>query len=159
MKNKIQIPVTKTDIFLNGAAVACLAASTGYLLVRWSQIPMLIPTHYTLTGQVDAWSSRSTLWQLPVLGWVLYLVLTVLEQFPQLWNTAVTVTDQNRTAVYRTLKTMIGWVKLTVSLLLSAVALASLGDGYKAFLAVAGVSLAALFGLLIFFIHRLLKLK
>ena len=43
----MKIKNTKTDILLNIAAVACLAAVTLYLLVRWSQIPMTIPGHYT----------------------------------------------------------------------------------------------------------------
>ena len=101
--------------------MACLAAVTLYLLVRWSQIPMTIPGHYTADGQIDSWTARTTLWQLPVLGWVLYVLITILEQFPGIWNTGVTVTEENRTAVYRTLKTMIGWVKLAVSALLSLV--------------------------------------
>ena len=41
----MKIKNTKTDILLNIAAVACLAAVTLYLLVRCSQIPMTIPGH------------------------------------------------------------------------------------------------------------------
>ena len=78
----MKIKNTKTDILLNIAAVACLAAVTLYLLVRWSQIPMTIPGHYTADGQIDSWTARTTLWQLPVLGWVLYVLITILEQFP-----------------------------------------------------------------------------
>lgn len=76
----MKIKNTKTDILLNIAAVACLAAVTLYLLVRWSQIPMTIPGHYTADGQIDSWAARTTLWQLPVLGWVLYVLITILEQ-------------------------------------------------------------------------------
>lgn len=155
----MKIKNTKTDILLNIAAVACLAAVTLYLLVRWSQIPMTIPGHYTADGQIDSWTARTTLWQLPVLGWVLYVLITILEQFPGVWNTGVTVTEENRTAVYRTLKTMIGWVKLAMSALLSLVALASLGNGYKIFLVLAAVGLLAAFGLVIYFVRRLLQLK
>ena len=61
----MKIKNTKTDILLNIAAVACLAAVTLYLLVRWSQIPMTIPGHYTADGQIDSWTARTTLWQLP----------------------------------------------------------------------------------------------
>ena len=154
-----KIKNTKTDILLNIAAVACLAAVTLYLLVRWSQIPMTIPGHYTADGQIDSWTARTTLWQLPVLGWVLYVLITILEQFPGVWNTGVTVTEENRTAVYRTLKTMIGWVKLAMSALLSLVALASLGNGYKIFLVLAGIGLLATFGLVIYFVRRLFQLK
>ena len=108
----MKIKNTKTDILLNIAAVACLAAVTLYLLVRWSQIPMTIPGHYTADGQIDSWTARTTLWQLPVLGWVLSLV-----------------------------------------------ALASLGNGYKIFLVLAAVGLLATFGLVIYFVRRLLQLK
>ena len=52
----MKIKNTKTDILLNIAAVACLAAVTLYLLVRWSQIPMTIPGHYTADGQIDSWT-------------------------------------------------------------------------------------------------------
>lgn len=92
-------------------------------------------------------------------GVVLYVLITILEQFPGVWNTGVTVTEENRTAVYRTLKTMIGWVKLAMSALLSLVALASLGNGYKIFLVLAGIGLLATFGLVIYFVRRLFQLK
>lgn len=155
----MKIKNTKTDILLNLAAVACLAAVTVFLLVRWSQIPMTIPGHYTADGRVDSWTSRATLWQLPVLGWVLYVLITILEQFPGVWNTGVTVTEENRPAVYRTLKTLVGWVKLAVCALLSLVTLASLGNGYKIFLILAAVGLLATFGLILYYVYRLFQLK
>ncbi|WP_283606867.1 hypothetical protein [Faecalispora anaeroviscerum] len=42
----------------------------------------------------------------------MYIGITVLERFPQVWNTGVTITEENKTRIYRILKDMIGTTKL-----------------------------------------------
>lgn len=43
---------------------------------------------------------KSEMLLLPVMAWLLYLLLTVIERFPKIWNTGVTVTEENRERVY-----------------------------------------------------------
>ena len=44
--------------------------------------------------------SKGELVILPIIGWLMYIFLTVIENFPQIWNTGVTVTEENKDRVY-----------------------------------------------------------
>ena len=52
--------------------------ATGPVVVQSSywRLPERIPCHFNLRGEVDAWSGRATIWLLPVLGFVLYGIMT-----------------------------------------------------------------------------------
>ena len=56
---------------------------------------------------------------LPVMMWILYIGLTVLQHFPQIWNTGVQVTQENRERVYRTLMHMLETLKLLIEAVFS----------------------------------------
>ena len=56
---------------------------------------------------------------LPVMMWILYIGLTVLQHFPQIWNTGVQVTQENRERVYRTLMYMLETLKLLIEAVFS----------------------------------------
>ena len=102
----------KFDIVINLLCLLILACLVIYLGINWNQFPAKIPGHYNALGEVDRWGSKGELVFLPVLAWLLYLLITALERYPQVWNTGVAVTEQNKERVYRTLKSMIGTLKL-----------------------------------------------
>lgn len=51
---------------------------------------------------------------LPVFSWILYLFLSLVERVPQVWNTGVMVTEENRERVYRILKNLLSTIKLLI---------------------------------------------
>lgn len=81
------------------------------LVVRWGTIPDKIPTHYGMSGAADAWGGKASLLTTPILAAVLFVALTALERFPQLWNTGVEITPRNRDRVYGLLRLMLVTVK------------------------------------------------
>jgi uncharacterized membrane protein YhdT len=85
-----------------------------YLFLKWNSIPDRIPGHYNAMGEIDRMGSKEELLVLPVIGWLMYLGMTVIEKFPQIWNTGVTVTEENKERVYRVLKNMLSTLKLIV---------------------------------------------
>ena len=108
---------TKKNKYDIGVEIVCLIlliAVSIYLYINWNSIPDQIPGHYNAMGEVDRMGSKNELLVLPVMSWLLYLGMTVLEQFPQVWNTGVTVTEENKERVYRVLKNMLSTVKLIV---------------------------------------------
>jgi len=105
---------SKYDVVIN---LFCLLLLTGvviYLEANWNNIPDKIPGHYNAMGEVDRWGNKGELVVLPIIGWIMYIGITVLEHFPQVWNTGVTITEDNKTRIYRILKNMIGTTKLLV---------------------------------------------
>lgn len=85
-----------------------------FLWINWGNLPEQIPGHYNASGAIDRWGNKSEIIILPIIAAILYAGLTLLERFPQIWNTGVTVTDENKSRIYSVLKSMIITEKLIV---------------------------------------------
>jgi uncharacterized membrane protein len=110
---------TKFGRTMHILSVLCLTASTLFLAAGWNQIPEKVPGHYNFAGEADSMTGKGTLILIPVMNWLMYLGISALEHFPQVWNTGVEVTAQNRERVYRVLYHMIVSMKLSLVLIFS----------------------------------------
>jgi hypothetical protein len=86
-----------------------------FLGLTWQDIPDQVPGHYNAQGEIDRWTGKGELLITPIVGWLLFIGVTVIELFPKLWNTGVTVTEENWPRVYRVIKNMMGTMKLQLS--------------------------------------------
>lgn len=146
------------DIAVNIACVVLLAGIVIYLAVNWSEIPEEIPGHYNVYGVVDRWANKGELLVPPIVGWIMFIALTVIGRYPQIWNTGVTVTPENRERVYRVLKSMLGTMKLIMCAVFTILTLCSAtAQGLPIWFL--PVFLGLTFGTLFFFIMRLLQVK
>ena len=129
-----------------------------YLLVRWSSIPDQVPGHFNASGEVTRWDSKVSLIIMPVIAGTLYIGITILERFPQIWNTGVRVTQENMFRVYRILKRMISVIKLLiVATFVSITIIQSLAVNLPVWLMPVFISL--IFGTIIINIVRLVKAR
>ena len=103
----MKIKTTLADIILEILTLAALIGPLVYLLVTWSSIPAKIPMHYNFAGEIDRWGGKGEIIILVVIPWLLYFPITLIERFPQIWNTGVEVTEKITVQVYRTLKYMV----------------------------------------------------
>ena len=76
-------------ILLQGLGMLLLIAATVFVLLRWRALPESIPSHFDAAGLPDAYGDKNSLISLLVVGWVAYLLFTVLSYFPQTWNLPV----------------------------------------------------------------------
>ena len=83
------------DIVLEVLCLLLLLGTTIYIIAIWSSVPEQIPSHYNMTGEIDGWSSKGEMLYLVGLMYFVYILFTVIEQFPQSWNTGVKVTPMN----------------------------------------------------------------
>ena len=113
--SKWKIPKTWYDRIVDWLSLGFLAASGFYLWANWQAIPKEIPTHYGFGGQPDAWGDRSSCVVLLVIGVVMCLMMWGIEQIPMIWNTGVTVTEENRVRVYRILKNLLVTIRLVIA--------------------------------------------
>lgn len=149
---------SKYDIIINFICLLLLLGVVAYLAVNWNSIPDKIPGHYNAMGEVDRWGNKGELLVLLIIGWVIYIGITILEHFPQVWNTGVTVTEENKARIYSILKNMIGIVKLLVVgtfvfLAINSALAKSLPIWFLP------IFLGLMFGSIIFFIVRLTRAK
>ena len=158
MDEPIQIERNALDILETVVSLSCLVGVAVYLILFWHTFPEQIPGHYNAAGEVDRWGDKSELIVLPIVSWVLYGLITLIERFPQAWNTGVRVTSENRTAVYRLLKSLIAVVKMSMLLMFASLTvISSLSLSLPVWYMLA--FLVVLFGAIAYFIVRLSRLR
>jgi uncharacterized membrane protein len=150
----IKIKRNALDIIEAIVSLLCLVGVVVYLILAWSRIPDQIPAHYNAVGEVNRWGSKSALIVPPIISWVLYGFITLVERYPQVWNTGVTVTEQNRTRVYRILKNLIAVIKMLMLLVFASMTVLS-SLTLRLPIWYLGVFLLAVFGSIAFFIAQL----
>lgn len=155
---KLKIKKNKYDI---GVEIICLILLIGvliYLFINWNSIPGKIPGHYNAMGEIDRMGSKKELFLLPIIGWLMYSGMTLLEQFPKVWNTGVTVTEENKERVYSVIKNMLNTMKLIV---VAVFVYLTINSSQTMPLSVwfLPVFLTLMFGSIIFFIIKLVRVK
>ena len=110
----VKIERSRYDVIVNLGCLILLSATVIYLAVNWKDFPGKISGHYNIMGEVDRWGNKGELLILPIVTWIMYFGMTVLEHYPQNWNTGVAVTQKNTERIYRVLKNMIGTLKFVV---------------------------------------------
>ena len=158
MDEPIKIERNALDVLEAIVSLSCLVGVSLYLILAWSTIPAQIPAHYNAAGEVNRWGSRSELIILPIISWLIYGMITLIERFPQVWNTGVRVTEENRAVVYRLLKNMIACVKMiTLSIFSCLTVLSSLARNLPMWFLLA--FLVLLFGTIAYYIVKLTRLR
>lgn len=76
-------PLSRREKLLRAAGAAALLGVTAYLLANWDSLPVRLPSHYGLGGEIDSWSGRSSLGLLLGIGWGIWLLLLVTRHFPR----------------------------------------------------------------------------
>lgn len=156
----MKIEKSRGDKLADLFCVAVLVAQTIFLFLVWQNLPDKVPAHYNFAGEIDRWGSKSEFLLLPILSWLLYFFMVLIEHFPQAWNTGVVVTEENRERVYQTLEHLVSTIKVEATgmfgfLLLEALLTPKKGlPGWSTLF-----FMALIFGSLFFWIWKLQKVK
>jgi uncharacterized membrane protein len=95
----------------------CLGLLATLIGVTWSALhgaaalPERIPTHFDASGHPNAWGSPGALWLLPGVAVGLYLLITLVSQFPSAFKFPVRPAPQNRARIETLTLQMLAWVK------------------------------------------------
>ncbi|WP_263380583.1 DUF1648 domain-containing protein [Granulicella paludicola] len=87
-----------------------------YLAITYSSLPSLIPSHFSLSGQPDRFAARGVLWFILGISAVLYLLLTVVGQFPRLFNLPGPRNGSSRARAEALGKELVAWLRLEIVL-------------------------------------------
>ena len=101
---------------------AMIVATFVIVIVRWQVLPEEIPTHFDFNGNVNGYGGKGTLLVMPIVALVMFAVMSIVEFFPQSWNTGVKITALNAAAVYKYIRMMIVSLKLLTVLLMCSIA-------------------------------------
>lgn len=144
------------DIIVNVICLGLLVGIIIYLGFSWNNIPQKIPVHYNGAGVIDRWGNKGELLIVPIISWIMYLGITALEKSPQIWNTGVQLTEQNKERVYRILKNFIGTEKVLMVAIFTFITInSSLSKSLPTWFL--PVFLIIMFGSVILFIFKLVR--
>jgi len=107
----------KPNIFFSFANALCLMQLVGmliYLALAWNSLPEQIPGHFGADGVVTRYDGRGALLVMPIMNWIMFGVISLIERFPQTWNVGVKVTEENKLLVYGIIRNLIVTVKLVI---------------------------------------------
>ena len=123
---KIKVLLTRFDIILEFLGYLFLIGFWIYLIIVYSEIPEIIPTHFDFTGNPDAYGSKSMIWSLPIIGTLLFALLTILNKYPHTFKYPVEITPENATNKYSRATRLLRIMKLLIAIMFSAIALESI---------------------------------
>ena len=82
---------------IGGIGLIALAALTAIALQAG---PEMVPLHFDFAGAPDRWGSPLELLGLPIVGLVLWIMLTVLTRYPHVYNYPTVITPENAERQY-----------------------------------------------------------
>lgn len=143
---------------INIIGLLMLVALTIYLIIKWKDIPSVIPKHYDFSGNVDSFGKKSAILICPITAWLVYIFITVISFFPQLWNTGVKVTEQNREAVYGIVRNLLSLIKLFIVFTFSYMTVCQV-EGYRLPWWFTPVEIVVIIGIIIVYMVKLYKVR
>lgn len=154
----MKIKRKKFDIILNILCWIILASTMLCLIITWSKIPDTIPMHYDSAGNIDRLGSKLEILVLPIIILIVYTFITIIEKFPEAWNTGVKVTEENKERVYSTLLHLISTIKF---IMVGMVAYLTVHTALSLELSVwvTPVFVLAIFGNCVYWIWKLFRVK
>jgi uncharacterized membrane protein len=121
VRPQIKLKRTSFDWVLEFVAFAFLLILVTLPLMYLNALPETIPVHFNATGQPDDYGSRSSLWFLPLTGVFMYLMFTILEGFPQIYNYPLQITPENAVIQYRLATRLMRILKTVILLTFSII--------------------------------------
>lgn len=106
-----KVPFTVFQKILEALTLCLLLFLAGYLIMNWGNLPDRIPSHFDAMGNPNAWSGKNSILLLPIVSLGLYILITVISFFPQVWNTPVRITEKNYKFVYTSIRDLVSIVK------------------------------------------------
>ena len=126
IRPKIVVQLKKADYLIELLAILFLVGIWIFSVQYYWTLPEIIPTHFNIHGEVDAHGSKGTLFIMPIVYSIIFVLLSIISRKPEIYNYPVKITADNAAVQYalatrmlRILKTLIGWILLSINWLTS----------------------------------------
>ena len=118
----MKVPRNLFDWITDLVCILVLLGTFGFIGSKYSSLPDQVPTHYDFAGNITSYGGKASVWIMPVVALILgYLLMVLLEQFPQAWNTGIRSYDKkSRASVYRAVKDLMNHIKLANTIFMCA---------------------------------------
>ena len=116
-KPRIKLALTDFDRLLERFGLLEVLFLWVYVMVIYKSLPQSIPSHFNFSGKIDSYGDKSLLFILPGIMAILYTGLSILNNYPHIFNYPVAVTNENAEKLYTLATSLIRWLKCIIALL------------------------------------------
>ncbi|WP_152657424.1 DUF1648 domain-containing protein [Oceanobacillus sp. CFH 90083] len=114
----LKLRMTLIEKLFNVFGILSFSGIMLFIILTWSSIPKRIPGHYNFAGEVTRWGGREELFILLGIGLLLWIVMTVMERFPHLYNYR-NLTEANVEGQYINSRMLVNFLKNEIAILFS----------------------------------------
>lgn len=111
----LKIKATPLDYFFEVIAGLLLIATWYFVATAYSDLPEKVASHFNFNGEPDAYAGKSSIWGLPVVASLLWMLLSIVNQFPHAFNFPYRLTEENVERQYRMAKRFMRIIKIWIS--------------------------------------------
>jgi uncharacterized membrane protein len=118
---RIKIELTATDKAVELFGWFALLAIWVLTITSYSNLPDTIPTHYNFGGKADGFGGKINILILPLIASFLFVVVTIANRFPHIFNYPTKITEENAFRQYTNMTKMNRYAKLILVLIFGLV--------------------------------------
>jgi|GEM_PF-2375084 len=116
----MKVENNKFDRFADVICIISLTVATVVLMMAWTSLDVPTSNAQHAAGLIAKFGVRASYVMLLFIGWLVFVVLSVIERLPGMWSIGnISMSIKNKDRIYRTFKTLLGSVKLLVTVLFS----------------------------------------
>ncbi len=123
---RIKINLKKSDLLIEIFTCCSLVLLWLITIFKYNQLPSTIATHFNLAGKADGYGSKSELFTLPIIGTVIFFIITILNKYPHIFNYPVNITNANALTQYTMATRMLRYLKLVILLIFLFITIATI---------------------------------
>lgn len=118
---KIIVPLSPIDRIIEIAAWVLLVLCWSFSIWAYCRLPATIPIHFGVSGKPDGYGDKGTLFILPSVGTFIFALLTLLNNYPHMFNYPVEIRPENAERLYTFATKMMRLLKLMVILTFTSI--------------------------------------
>ena len=111
---KLKLSYSIYEIVIEIVSIITIITGIGLLLKYYSLLPSIIPSHFDAAGVPNRYGSKSYLFILPIITFIMYFSLTILSRFPNIYNYPEPITEENVEYQYRCARKLIIIIKTEI---------------------------------------------
>ena len=110
----ISLGLSPADLAVELAGAIAILVSILPIVQFWAVLPDRIPIHFGLGGQPDTWGDKVTIWIVPAVAAIIFVVLTAVSRYPHTFNYPVRITQENARRQYLLARSLLVWLKAEI---------------------------------------------
>lgn len=119
---KIKVKRTLADQAVEIGSLFLIFALWIFVYSHYDNLPKTIPTHFNGAGIADGFGDRWMIFTLPGIATTLYIALTILNRFPDLYNYSTEITLENALDQYTNTTRLMRYLKLIIVVIFGLIA-------------------------------------